>query len=571
MHFFALSLMAPTRATTRAKAPAWACLSEPRTHGSKVHAARPLGRPHAPTYHRPYLLDQPDTAQHLLAWFDHKQHDRDMPWRQAWIEPDVPHSSKRPRLDAEAPLTREERIQRRAYEVWISEIMLQQTRVETVREYWKAWMEKWPTLEALANASVDDVLAVWRGLGYYGRARRIHEAAQKVMTDPHLRGQLPANAQELMEHIPGVGPYTAGAISSIVFGHAVPILDGNVARVLCRQTGLYSDPRAKSTNDLLWHMARMLVESVAPHERSDVPGRWNQGLMELGSTLCTPTRPGCDTCPIKPTCLTYAEGRMYEGDLAQSEEKDMEDLCTWCAPIPDPADDSTDVETTSPKKKKSLQQMTLTGKKAAPPKKSQGLDLCTKYTQLFPMRIAKQPPRNETRLVCIIRATSFDGVDLAEPLYMISQRPDQGLLAKLWEFPTDILPIPYDEELDDSTCMDRTHDFVASLRPPPPMRTSADQGPAAGNAPVILRPTNVRRLGRVRHEFSHLHWHMHVVLAEVDALSPRESNRRDKTLAASASPSSYMQPIEWALADGVEAASMGTGLQRCWSLLTRSV
>ena len=222
MHFFALSLMAPTRATTRAtsraKTPAWACLSEPRTHGSKVHAARPLGRPHPPTYHRPYLLDQPDTAQHLLAWFDHKQHDRDMPWRQAWIEPDVPHSSKRPRLDAEAPLTREERIQRRAYEVWISEIMLQQTRVETVREYWKAWMEKWPTLEALANASVDDVLAVWRGLGYYGRARRIHEAAQKVMTDPHLRGQLPANAQELMEHIPGVGPYTAGAISSIVFG-----------------------------------------------------------------------------------------------------------------------------------------------------------------------------------------------------------------------------------------------------------------------------------------------------------------------------------------------------------------
>ena len=249
----------------------------------------------------------------------------------------------------------------------------------------------------------------------------------------------------------------------------------------------------------------------------------------------------------------------------------MEDLCTWCAPIPDPADDSTDVETTSPKKKKSLQQMTLTGKKAAPPKKSQGLDLCTKYTQLFPMRIAKQPPRNETRLVCIIRATSFDGVDLAEPLYMISQRPDQGLLAKLWEFPTDILPIPYDEELDDSTCMDRTHDFVASLRPPPPMRTSADQGPAAVNAPVTLRPTNVRRLGRVRHEFSHLHWHMHVVLAEVDALSPRESNRRDKTLAASASPSSYVQPIEWALADGVEAASMGTGLQRCWSLLTRSV
>ena len=105
----------------------------------------------------------------------------------------------------------------------------------------------------------------------------------------------------------------------------------------------------------------------------------------------------------------------------------MEDLCTWCAPIPDPADDPTDVETTTPKKKKSLQQMTLTGKKAAPPKKSQGLDLCTKYTQLFPMRIAKQPPRNETRLVCIIRATSFDGVGLAEPLYMISQRPDQGL------------------------------------------------------------------------------------------------------------------------------------------------
>ena len=133
---------------------------------------------------------------------------------------------------------------------------------------------------------------------------------------------------------------------------------------------------------------------------------------------------------------------MYEGDLSQSEEKDMEDLCTWCAPIPDPADDPTDVETALPKKKTSLQQMTLMGKKAAAPKKSQGPNLRTKYIQLFPMRITKQPPRNETRLVCLIRATTFNGMDLPEPLYMISQRPDQGLLAKLWEFPTDMLPIP---------------------------------------------------------------------------------------------------------------------------------
>lgn len=559
-------LMAPTRATARARTPVWACLNEPRVHGSTVHAAQPLIRIHAPSYHRPYLLDQPDTAQQLLAWFDHKQHDRDMPWRQAWIDPDAPHTSKRPRIDTAESLSQEERIQHRAYEVWISEIMLQQTRVETVRNYWKAWMEKWPTLETLAKASVDDVLAAWRGLGYYGRARRIHEAAQKVMSDPHMRGHLPANAHELTENIPGIGPYTAGAISSIVFGYAVPILDGNVARVLSRQTGLYSDPRAKSTNDLLWHMARMLVESIAPHERSDVPGRWNQGLMELGSTLCTPTRPGCGTCPIQSTCLAYAEGHIYEKNVPQNEENDMEDLCSWCAPIPDPADDPADLETSSSQEKKPLQQMTLMGIKATAPPKSQGPDLRTKYTQLFPMRIPKHPPRNETRLVCIIRATKFNGIDLPEPLYMISQRPDQGLLAKLWEFPTDILLIPSDKELDDSTCMDHTQAFVASLRPPPPILTSANHSSATGHAPVSLCPTNVRRLGHVRHEFSHLHWHMHVVLVEVDALSPHESNRRDKTSTAS---SSYGQRIEWALANSVEAASMGTGLQRCWSLLVR--
>lgn len=279
--------------------------------------ACPPTRAHSFAYHRPKLLDHAESIDGLLKWFEREEHKRNMPWRQAWIDIDAPQS-KRPRQTggADATLTLHEQLKQRAYQVWISEIMLQQTRVETVKEYWQSWMDRWPTIEALANASQDDVLAAWRGLGYYSRATRIHQAAKTIVNDPELKGLLPNEVEALERKVPGVGKYTAGAISSIVFGHAVPILDGNVARVLSRQTALYVDVRAKQYIDLLWELARLLVERAAAlrhgdteqvPDRSPTPGKWNQGLMELGSTLCTPTKPDCPSCPIQRTCMAFAE------------------------------------------------------------------------------------------------------------------------------------------------------------------------------------------------------------------------------------------------------------------------
>lgn len=499
-----------------------AVLAEPRATPTQA-PARPPARAHTAAYHRPLLLDRPDDAASLLTWFDRAHGARDMPWRQAWIDP-----AKRARTEGDTPPIREQ-LKRRAYEVWISEIMLQQTRVESVKGYWSAWMERWPTIEALANASVDDVLSAWRGLGYYGRARRIHEAAQLVVHDPDMQGLLPADADTLCERIPGIGPYTAGAISSIVFGHAVPILDGNVARVLSRQSALYTDPKAARTTDLLWDMARRLVECAAgTSEPNDIPGRWNQGLMELGSTLCTPTKPDCAACPIQATCLAYAEGSACKEEAV----RDVEDLCDYCLPVPDPSDtDEPHTQTPAPKKK-ALKQTTLFG---APPKPAPP---AIAYAQLFPMRTTKKPPRIETRLVCVVRTSLSDG----ETLYLLTQRPHEGLLARLWEFPTTVLP----EALAPSEQCKRACAFMRELALPAPDGKS-DR--------VVDLVTQVQTLGDVAHEFSHLRWHMHLVLLDV-SISKTTSSGSLQRLDDSAT---------WVNARAVEAASMGTGLRRCWA------
>ena len=622
--------MAPSRVTaTRARqSPTlpWSALHDRRAADSAVQAAQPLPRMHGPSYHRPYLLDQPDAVQRLLAWFDHKQHDRLMPWRQAWIDPneDAPESTRVKRARSHKTGTHrsahnivQEQIQRRAYEVWISEIMLQQTRVETARSYWLKWIEAWPSIDALADASVDDVLAAWRGLGYYGRARRIHEAAQKIMHDPSMKGQWPEYAHELCEKIPGVGPYTAGAISSIVFGHAVPILDGNVARVLSRQTGLYADPRSKSTNDLLWYMARMLVEHVAPNHRSDVPGRWNQGLMELGSTLCTPTRPACDTCPIQSTCAVYAESILYErapvsSPVAQSttirsDPSDIEDTCSWCQAVPDPADSpnsATDPQVAPTKNPRSTKSKLKSSPKSTPKRaltqttlwgcpaddkldrscesdstlSSSSALLRAKYIQLFPMRAAKQAPRVESRVVCIVRTTSLSS---ATPVFLLHQRPDTGLLAKLWEFPTVVVSPPGDQSTDNAkegegdNCDNRVNhtqgdievykqqalSFVASLRPPAAKSVPDPSDNKHVTITARLQVDHIQPLGFVRHEFSHLHWHMHVLLVDVTVEGRGTCSSTDN----GAEMDGHTQ--QWRTAHEVEAASMGTGLRRCWSLV----
>ena len=212
----------------------------------------------------------------LLAWYDRAA--AELPWR-------TPPGA----FNADPA---------RAYPVWLSEIMLQQTQVETVRPYFLRFMAAYPTVEALAAAPLDDVLKQWEGLGYYSRARNLHRSAQIVASD--LGGRFPETVEGL-QSLPGVGRYTAGAIASIAFDVPAPVLDGNVIRVFARVTDLEDEVTAASTRAALWKLA----EDWLPDARS---GDYNQALMELGRTICTPRHPHCAACPIAGHCLANARG-----------------------------------------------------------------------------------------------------------------------------------------------------------------------------------------------------------------------------------------------------------------------
>jgi A/G-specific adenine glycosylase len=204
----------------------------------------------------------------LLAWF--ARHKRDLPWRRT----------------------------RDPYAIWLSETMLQQTRVETVIPYYERFLERFPTVLALAEAEPDAVTRAWSGLGYYRRARNLHAAARKIASE--LGGELPAEV-EALRALPGVGRYTAGAVASIAFDRPAPIVDGNVARVLSRLLNLRDDVRSPAMQAQLWAEAEALA-------RGTRPGDLNQALMELGALVCTPRAPKCLVCPVREQCRGLAAG-----------------------------------------------------------------------------------------------------------------------------------------------------------------------------------------------------------------------------------------------------------------------
>ncbi len=206
---------------------------------------------------------------HLLDWYD--RHRRDLPWR-----------------DIDDP-----------YATWVSEIMLQQTQVSTVVDYYERWLERFPTLESVAEADREEVLDLWEGLGYYRRARYLHRSAQQLVEEGD--GTLPDTADEL-EELPGIGPYTAGAIASIAFDEPTPVVDGNVARVLSRLRTLEGDPKERANEKIQWRLADQLVDP-------DRPGDFNQAMMELGSAICTPQNPNCLICPVREHCQAFETGQ----------------------------------------------------------------------------------------------------------------------------------------------------------------------------------------------------------------------------------------------------------------------
>ncbi|TVP72384.1 MAG: A/G-specific adenine glycosylase [Gemmatimonadales bacterium] len=213
------------------------------------------------------LVDRQDIRRALLAFFDEER--RSLPWR-----------------GSEDP-----------YPIWVSEVMSQQTRMGTVVPYYRAWMAQFPDVESLAEASEEEVLRAWQGLGYYSRARNLHRAARLVVREHG--GELPRTVEGL-RGLPGVGPYTAGAVASIALGEPVPAVDGNVRRVLAR---LLDDPDPTPRE-----LERRAAELVDPER----PGDFNQGLMELGSRVCTPRSPDCGVCPVSVHCLALARGTREE-------------------------------------------------------------------------------------------------------------------------------------------------------------------------------------------------------------------------------------------------------------------
>ncbi|MFO7172476.1 MAG: A/G-specific adenine glycosylase [Bacillota bacterium] len=213
-----------------------------------------------------------DLTEALLQWY--RRHRRDLPWRQT----------------------------RDPYRIWVSEVMLQQTRVETVIPYYLRWLERFPTVADLAAAPEEEVLKAWEGLGYYSRARNLHRAAREVVA--RYGGAIPDDP-EAFARLPGVGRYTAGAVMSIAFGRPLPAVDGNVLRVMSRLFAVDEPITRPGTR-------RRVEALVAGFIPADAAGDFNQALMELGATLCLPGAPDCPRCPVAAWCRARAEGRQQE-------------------------------------------------------------------------------------------------------------------------------------------------------------------------------------------------------------------------------------------------------------------
>ncbi|XP_061681560.1 adenine DNA glycosylase isoform X2 [Syngnathoides biaculeatus] len=306
----------------------------------------------------------------LLSWYDLEK--RELPWRTlAQIETDV---------------------NIRTYAVWVSEVMLQQTQVATVIDYYKKWLKRWPTVADLAAATLEEVNQMWAGLGYYSRGKRLHEGARKVVSE--LGGRMPDTADELLRRLPGV----TGAV------------DGNVIRVLCRMRAVGADCTSPAVTEALWALANTLVDPGRP-------GDFNQAMMELGARVCTPKGPLCQQCPVRSHCHSYLKVHARQ---EQNSRKFLGSKGTKPPALPD------------------IEECGASGTCRLCPTEPWDEEL---GVQNFPRKPAKKPPRVERTLTCVPTRRGGDGEDE----FLLVKGPNKGLLAGLWEFPS--VPLA---EVDDS-------------------------------------------------------------------------------------------------------------------------
>ncbi|KAG7377106.1 hypothetical protein PHYPSEUDO_012156 [Phytophthora pseudosyringae] len=495
------------------------------------------------------------TRTELLAWYD--AHRRKLPWRgdPAPYLTTATHTSQKKQEKAAAKTTaldaflkteetedvQSDEVQEEAaaadgdsaakprkvapYETWVSEIMLQQTRVDTVVGYFLRWIDKFPTVAALAEAKEEDVNALWAGLGYYRRARMLHAGAKYVVEN--YGGELPSTVDLLLK-IPGIGPYTAahicasmtkGAIASIAFGIREPLVDGNVIRVMARMRAVGADPKNKQLIKFSWKAAKELVGEC---ER---PGALNQALMELGATMCTVQNPQCSDCPVKSVCLAFEEANTGKATAESASAKSpASNSCSTCDYTRAVEWDETQTEVTK-----------------------------------YPLKAKKAESKNEAIAVAVVSSPCDSPSEEAEARtrgkrkasksietdvcpsdwkFLMSKRPEGGLLAGQWQFlhskmsDGDKIP-PYSKR---KAFMDaRLTDMF-------------------GKSALTVSPPERRDLGELTHIFSHVKHHMGV--EHLHLTSPPE------LLPAAAS-----DELRWMTATEMRQLGITTGVKKILQLV----
>ncbi|KAF8899765.1 DNA glycosylase [Gymnopilus junonius] len=434
----------------------------------------------------------------LLSWYQTVRDIRGMPWRQPY----------------DPNLGPEERAQR-AYEVWISEIMLQQTQVTTVIPYYNRWMQRFPTIRDLAGATIDEVNSLWKGLGYYSRASRLLAGAQKAVKDHD--GRLPDNAKDMEANIPGIGRYSAGAICSIAYGEKVPVLDGNVHRLLSRFLALHAPPKAKPTLDILWAAAQTMVEIEARH-----PGDINQALIELGSTVCKVRQPNCQECPLRTRCAAYQQSKGVD-EQSLDTLMDIEDACHLCESVPAP------VEVTS-----------------------------------FPMKANR---KKKWHSKCSAKDRYF----------LMTRRPENGLLAGLYDFPTSVdvsTTITHHEQ--ESLSSKILSNLVSGFSPAPTFHNSHESGDVKVGGTSI---TKIQPVGDVLHIFSHIRKTYKVlwvvleggskppgILESFSIQEPARKKAMNGKGTIDIKPQTDQDVVIWVPLDKVMETNIGTGVVKVWNL-----
>lgn len=397
----------------------------------------------------------------LLGWYDLNK--RNLPWRTPTTT--TTHEDED---DADA----HEDLDNRAYAVWVSEVMLQQTRVETVIDYYNRWMQKWPTLHHLSLASLEEVNEMWAGLGYYRRARCLLEGAKMISEG---KCGFPRTTSALRE-VPGIGNYTAGAIASIAFKEAVPVVDGNVVRVIARLKAISSNPKHSATIKNIWRLAGQLVDPCKP-------GDFNQALMELGATICTPLKPICSACPVSDQCSVLSMSESHRSILVTD----------------------------------------------------------------YPVKVVKAKKRHDFSAVSVVKILEEQDISKGSQYnsrFLLVKRPNEGLLAGLWEFPSVLL----DGEADGATRRKRIDRFLKSFK----LDTKKNCG-------IVSRED----VGECVHVFTHIHLTMYVELLVLHLKGGMKISYENED----------KETMTWRWIDSEALSSMGltSGVRKVYNMIQKKV